>query len=202
MSTTVPGVGAGQMTLRILALGPQPRSSGQRADRLQLRPARHRLLFGAPVGVSLVSITGGTDASNTGMVSHLACNPKDYPNGPTTWYNCVQPTSSVSMADRDVPPGQPDQTFGSPHSGVNVVLFADGTFVRSIISGSRPISRPGTGRTRLPFSSLDGRSSHERETHTVLRLCACLLVCQPSDLVVGVGRAPERSPGSESPASE
>jgi prepilin-type N-terminal cleavage/methylation domain-containing protein/prepilin-type processing-associated H-X9-DG protein len=84
------------------------------------------VLFGAPVGVSLTAIGNANGASNTGMIAHLACNPKDYPNGPTAWYNCVQPTSCQSMPDIQVAQGVYDQTFGSPHTGGNVVLFADG----------------------------------------------------------------------------
>jgi prepilin-type N-terminal cleavage/methylation domain-containing protein/prepilin-type processing-associated H-X9-DG protein len=84
------------------------------------------VLFGAPVGVSLVAITNANGASNTAMVAHLACNPADYGTGPTPWYNCIQPTSCQSIPDGQVPQGLPDQTFGSPHPGGNVVLFADG----------------------------------------------------------------------------
>jgi prepilin-type N-terminal cleavage/methylation domain-containing protein/prepilin-type processing-associated H-X9-DG protein len=84
------------------------------------------VLYGAPVGVSLVVITNANGASNTAMVAHLACNPADYGNGPTPWYNCIQPTSCQSIADDQVPQGLPDQTFGSPHTGGNLVLFADG----------------------------------------------------------------------------
>jgi prepilin-type N-terminal cleavage/methylation domain-containing protein/prepilin-type processing-associated H-X9-DG protein len=84
------------------------------------------VLFGAPLGVSLTAISGANGTANTAMVGHLACNPQDYPNGPTSWYNCVQPLSAQSMEDRQVPPGIVDQTFSSPHPGVNMVLFADG----------------------------------------------------------------------------
>jgi prepilin-type N-terminal cleavage/methylation domain-containing protein/prepilin-type processing-associated H-X9-DG protein len=84
------------------------------------------VLFGAPVGVSLVQITSGNGASNTAMITHLACNPQDYPVGPTSWYNCVQPFNAQSMPDVQVPRGQYDQTFSSPHAGGNLVLFADG----------------------------------------------------------------------------
>jgi prepilin-type N-terminal cleavage/methylation domain-containing protein len=55
------------------------------------------VLYGAPLGVSLVLITNG--ASNTVMVSHLGCNPQDYATGPTTWYNCAQPFSAQSVPD-------------------------------------------------------------------------------------------------------
>ncbi|OWK44514.1 hypothetical protein FRUB_02446 [Fimbriiglobus ruber] len=84
------------------------------------------ILYGAPVGVSLTAISGANGSSNTVMVSHLACNAQDYPAGPTTWYNCLQPFSAQSMQDNQVPPGQPLLGFSSPHPGVNVVLFADG----------------------------------------------------------------------------
>ena len=84
------------------------------------------VLYGAPLGVSLASISGGNGAANTAMVTHLSCNPQDYNVGPTPWYNCIQPTQSQSMADSEVPPGLYDQFFSSPHPGVNGVLFADG----------------------------------------------------------------------------
>jgi prepilin-type N-terminal cleavage/methylation domain-containing protein len=82
------------------------------------------VLYGAPLGVSLVLITNG--ASNTVMVSHLGCNPQDYATGPTTWYNCAQPFSAQSVPDSQVTPGQPNQYFSSPHPEGNVVLCADG----------------------------------------------------------------------------
>ncbi|HEY7314429.1 MAG TPA: DUF1559 domain-containing protein [Gemmataceae bacterium] len=84
------------------------------------------VLYGAPVGVSLALITNANGASNTAMVTHLGCNPRDYPIGPTAWYDCMQPFSAQSMADSQVPQGQMDQFFSSPHPGVNLVLFADG----------------------------------------------------------------------------
>jgi prepilin-type N-terminal cleavage/methylation domain-containing protein/prepilin-type processing-associated H-X9-DG protein len=84
------------------------------------------VLYGAPVGVSLGVITSANGASNTAMVAHLGCNPQDYPNGPTTWYDCIQPFSAQSMQDSQVPPGQMDLFFSSPHPGGNGVLFADG----------------------------------------------------------------------------
>jgi prepilin-type processing-associated H-X9-DG protein len=84
------------------------------------------VLFGAPVGVSLAALTNANGASNTAMVGHLACNPADYATGPTSWYNCVQPTNAQSMPDSQVPRGFPDQTFSSPHPGGNLILFADG----------------------------------------------------------------------------
>lgn len=84
------------------------------------------VLYGAPVGVSLVLITNANGAANTVMVAHLACNPHDYANGPTPWYDCIQPLSAISVADDQVPIGLWDQTLSSPHPGGNVVLFADG----------------------------------------------------------------------------
>jgi prepilin-type N-terminal cleavage/methylation domain-containing protein/prepilin-type processing-associated H-X9-DG protein len=84
------------------------------------------VLFGAPVGVSLTAITNANGAANTAMVAHLGCNPQDYADGPTSWYDCLQPFSAQSMPDSQVPPGQMDQTLSSPHPGGNGVLFADG----------------------------------------------------------------------------
>lgn len=79
-----------------------------------------------PVGVSLDSITNANGSANTVMVAHLACNPKDYLNGPTPWYDCIQPVLAASMPDNQVPQGLWDQSLSSPHPGGNVVLFADG----------------------------------------------------------------------------
>jgi prepilin-type N-terminal cleavage/methylation domain-containing protein/prepilin-type processing-associated H-X9-DG protein len=84
------------------------------------------VLYGAPVGVSAGNIANANGTSNTAMAAHLGCNPQDYPIGPTAWYDCIQPFSAQSMQDSQVPPGQMDQFFSSPHPGVNVVLFADG----------------------------------------------------------------------------
>ena len=92
------------------------------------------VLYGAPLGVSLEAITNANGSSNTAMVAHLGCNPQDYPIGPTTWYNCLQPITAQSMEDIQVPAGVflANQqagivtNFSSPHPGVNVVLFADG----------------------------------------------------------------------------
>lgn len=84
------------------------------------------VLYGAPLGVSLAVISNANGASNTAMVSHLSCNPQDYSIGPTAWYDCMQPFSAQSTPDRQVPPGQMDQAFSSPHPGVNLLLFADG----------------------------------------------------------------------------
>jgi prepilin-type N-terminal cleavage/methylation domain-containing protein/prepilin-type processing-associated H-X9-DG protein len=84
------------------------------------------VLYGAPKGISLGAIAQANGTSNTAMVAHLGCNPQDYLNGPTTWYNCLQPFTAQSMEDWQVPQGQMTQTFSSPHPGCNVVLFADG----------------------------------------------------------------------------
>jgi prepilin-type N-terminal cleavage/methylation domain-containing protein/prepilin-type processing-associated H-X9-DG protein len=85
------------------------------------------VLFGAPSGVSLETITNCNGTAYTALIAHVGCNPRNYLNGPTAWYCCIQPTSAQSMSDSQVPQGQvPGQTFGSPHPGVNVVLFADG----------------------------------------------------------------------------
>jgi prepilin-type N-terminal cleavage/methylation domain-containing protein len=84
------------------------------------------VLYGAPTGVSLGSITNANGSSNTIMVSHIGCNPQDYPIGPTPWYDCLQPFSAQSLQDSQVPQGQSCTTFSSPHPGGNVVLLADG----------------------------------------------------------------------------
>jgi prepilin-type N-terminal cleavage/methylation domain-containing protein/prepilin-type processing-associated H-X9-DG protein len=84
------------------------------------------VLYGAPVGVSLGEITNASGSSNTIMVSHIGCNPQDYPIGPTPWYNCLQPFSAQSLQDSQIPQGQYCTTFSSPYPGGNVVLFADG----------------------------------------------------------------------------
>ena len=84
------------------------------------------VIYGAPVGVSLTSITNGNGASNTAAVGHNGCNPQDYPIGPSTWYNCDQAQGTQSVPDRQFPQGQMSLYFSSPHPGGNVVLFADG----------------------------------------------------------------------------
>jgi prepilin-type N-terminal cleavage/methylation domain-containing protein/prepilin-type processing-associated H-X9-DG protein len=83
-------------------------------------------IYGAPLGVSLAEITNANGASNTAMVGHNGCNPQDYANGPSTWYNCNQAQGTQSVPDSQFPQGQMSQYFSSPHPGVNVVLFADG----------------------------------------------------------------------------
>jgi prepilin-type N-terminal cleavage/methylation domain-containing protein/prepilin-type processing-associated H-X9-DG protein len=92
------------------------------------------VLYGAPVGVSLTTITNANGSANTAMVAHLGCNPQDYPVGPTSWYNCAQPFSAQSMTDTQVVQGLYCTTFSSPHTGGNVVLFADG-HVQSLDNG-------------------------------------------------------------------
>jgi prepilin-type processing-associated H-X9-DG protein len=82
--------------------------------------------YGVPFGVALSQITNSNGASNTAAVGHNGCNPRDYANGPTTWYNCNQVQHPLSMPDSQMPPGQMSQFFSSPHPGGNVVLFADG----------------------------------------------------------------------------
>jgi prepilin-type N-terminal cleavage/methylation domain-containing protein/prepilin-type processing-associated H-X9-DG protein len=83
--------------------------------------------FCAPFGARLQDITSGNGASNTATVAHNGCNPKDYPSGPSRWYNCNQPwASAVSMPDSEFPQGRMSQFFSSPHSAGNVALFADG----------------------------------------------------------------------------
>jgi prepilin-type N-terminal cleavage/methylation domain-containing protein/prepilin-type processing-associated H-X9-DG protein len=84
------------------------------------------VLFGAPVGTSLVLIGNANGSSNTVMVAHLACNPQDYAVGPTPWYDCIQPLNASSTMDTQVPQGQFDRALSSPHPGGNGVLFADG----------------------------------------------------------------------------
>jgi prepilin-type N-terminal cleavage/methylation domain-containing protein/prepilin-type processing-associated H-X9-DG protein len=82
--------------------------------------------FSAPFGATLQTITNANGSSNTATVAHNGCNPRDYANGPTPWYNCNQPLSALSMPDSQVPPGQFSQFLSSPHLGGNIVLFADG----------------------------------------------------------------------------
>ena len=84
------------------------------------------ILLNPLTGVSLTAITNANGASNTAFLSHLSCNPQDYANGPTPWFNCTNPTSGESTSDNQVPQGQMAQALSSPHPNVNVVLFADG----------------------------------------------------------------------------
>lgn len=84
------------------------------------------ILLNPRAGVSLAAIANANGTSNTAFLSHLSCNPLDYANGPTPWYNCTNPTSGQSTADSEVTQGQFAQALGSPHPNVNIVLFADG----------------------------------------------------------------------------
>jgi prepilin-type N-terminal cleavage/methylation domain-containing protein/prepilin-type processing-associated H-X9-DG protein len=91
------------------------------------------ILDTAPSGVSLAAITNANGASNTFLISHLACNPQNYMNGPSVWYNAVNSGIGNSMPDSQVPPGLTSITannanvpLSSPHPGTNPTLFADG----------------------------------------------------------------------------
>ena len=78
---------------------------GNGLGRLQLRPAKHFVvLYGAPAGVSLAAITNANGTSNTAMIAHLGCNPQDYANGPTPWYNCIQPQDTPEHAGQSSSP--------------------------------------------------------------------------------------------------
>lgn len=124
-NASLTAVNNGQVQLKIL-LCPSRGIRGNGLTDYNYVQQNTAVLFGAPVGNSLTVITNANGASNSAMVAHLACNPKDYATGPTVWLDCVQPTSPQSVPDYQAPAGQPDQTFGSPHPNVNVVLFADG----------------------------------------------------------------------------
>ena len=87
---------------------------------------KYAALYGAPLGVSLGHISNAQGTSNTALVTHIGCNPKDYSFGPTSWYNCAQPVVTQSKADNQTVVGEYCTTFGSPHPGGNLVLFADG----------------------------------------------------------------------------
>ncbi|HVS37561.1 MAG TPA: DUF1559 domain-containing protein [Gemmataceae bacterium] len=91
------------------------------------------ILWNPSQGVDLGQISNLNGSSNTALLSHLGVNPKEYGYGPTTWYNCNNATSGVSVEDYQAPLGAylapnsyspPD--LSSPHPGVNIVLFADG----------------------------------------------------------------------------
>jgi prepilin-type processing-associated H-X9-DG protein len=83
------------------------------------------ILYNAPGGVSLGQLSNFNGSSKTAMVTHLGCNPQDYPVGPTPWYDCTQAYLATSMLDDQVAVGLYSTTFSSPHPGVNPVLFAD-----------------------------------------------------------------------------
>jgi prepilin-type processing-associated H-X9-DG protein len=84
------------------------------------------ILGNAPGGVSLGSITNANGTANTALTTHVSCNPKDYGNGPSPWYNSINPTSGTSTPDAQVPQGQMSQALSSPHANMNIVGFADG----------------------------------------------------------------------------
>ena len=54
------------------------------------------ILLNPGTGVALGAITNANGAANTALLSHLSCNPQDYGNGPTPWYNCTNPTDGQS----------------------------------------------------------------------------------------------------------
>ena len=92
----------------------------------------------SPMPITLMQLSGANGSSNTALLSHLGVNPAEYGYGPTTWYNCNNATGGASVPDKQAPLGAylspnsyspPD--LSSPHSGVNVVLFAD-SHVQSI----------------------------------------------------------------------
>jgi hypothetical protein len=83
------------------------------------------ILYNAPWGVSLGQLSNFNGSSTTAMVTHLGCNPQDYPIGPTPWYDCTQAQVGMSMFDDQVVIGQYSTTFSSPHFGGNPTLFAD-----------------------------------------------------------------------------
>ncbi len=84
------------------------------------------ILASTPSGVSLTVITNINGASNTAFLSHLSCNPADYGNGPTPWFNCNNASNGQSTPDSQVPQGQMAQALSSPHPNVNIAVFADG----------------------------------------------------------------------------
>jgi prepilin-type N-terminal cleavage/methylation domain-containing protein/prepilin-type processing-associated H-X9-DG protein len=94
-------------------------------------PNAQCILWNPGVPVKLEVVSNGT--SNTALLTHLGVNPKEYGYGPTTWYNCNNATGGDSVPDNQVPLGaylSPNSysppNLSSPHSGVNVVAFADG----------------------------------------------------------------------------
>jgi prepilin-type processing-associated H-X9-DG protein len=91
------------------------------------------ILDTGPAGVTLTTVTNANGTSNTAMVSHLYCNPVDYPSGPSVWYNAVNSGIGTSVPDNQAsqiltsPTGNnAAANLSSPHPGVNIVLFADG----------------------------------------------------------------------------
>ena len=96
-------------------------------------PNAQCVLWNPVVGVNMAMISNANGASNTAILSHLGVNPREYGFGPTTWFNCNNSTGGGSVPDSDVPLGSylsPNSyspgDLSSPHSGVNVVVFADG----------------------------------------------------------------------------
>ena len=95
-------------------------------------PSAQCVLWNPGGGVDLGLISGLNGASNTALLSHLGVNTAEYGYGPTTWYNCNNATGGDSAPDYQAPRGAylspnsyspPD--LSSPHTGVNLVLFAD-----------------------------------------------------------------------------
>lgn len=97
------------------------------------------ILDAGPAGVSLTAITNANGASNTFLISHLACSPTNYSNGPSTWYNAVNAGIGNSTPDNQVSANETTLNnenqnnasnagigLSSPHPNINVVLFADG----------------------------------------------------------------------------
>jgi hypothetical protein len=90
-------------------------------------------LLWSPTAVPLGQISNANGTSNTALLSHLGVNPVEYGYGPTTWYNCNNATGGASMDDSQAPTGaylvpnsySPGE-LSAPHTGVNVVAFADG----------------------------------------------------------------------------
>jgi prepilin-type processing-associated H-X9-DG protein len=87
----------------------------------------------SPTPVDLGQISAFNGSSNTALLSHLGVNTKEWGYGPTTWFNCNNSTGGTSVPDFNVPLGSylsPNSysppVLSSPHSGVNIVTFADG----------------------------------------------------------------------------
>jgi prepilin-type N-terminal cleavage/methylation domain-containing protein/prepilin-type processing-associated H-X9-DG protein len=96
-------------------------------------PGAQCVLWNPAVGVNMAVITNANGSSNTALLSHLGVNQAEYGYGPTTWYNCNNATDGASVPDIQAPLGAylaPNSYsppgLSSPHSGVNVVVFADG----------------------------------------------------------------------------
>lgn len=76
-------------------------------------------------GVPLALLTNATGASNTAMLSHLACNPQNYSSGPIQWSSNNGGLGGQGQSVPDTQ-AQPGNGLSSPHPNVNVVLYADG----------------------------------------------------------------------------